>query len=422
MPGPLLVVAAISARMLAECARAEGYEVIALDCFGDVDTRRASREWRSVGDAARMRIDASALLPALRDAAAAGAIGWVPGTGFEGDADLLARGAGCLPLIGTAAEDVRRVRDPRGFFARLDAEGIAYPAVSFRKTADTRFDEQADDQVSEPVHVAPHVQGDAHSWLRKDARGSGGWHICRVDRQASEAARSTSPGADLESGEGQVYHQQEAPGRSMSATFIGNGTEACVIGHNELIVRRFGLRPHVYCGAVGPVALVPDVAREVGRIVGIVTRAFRLRGLCSLDFLLDGTRVSVLEVNPRPPATMALHAPGRKLIQAHVAACLRDELPSSIAPTWHATESADGPGQIRGTRIVFARRALQLSQQAAALFADRDDCHDKPGPGARFETGDPVCTLSAVGDDPAALRALLKQRRDTLLDSLETSR
>ena len=39
---PTLAVAAVSARMLADAAARDGYAVRALDCFGDLDTRRAS--------------------------------------------------------------------------------------------------------------------------------------------------------------------------------------------------------------------------------------------------------------------------------------------------------------------------------------------------------------------------------------------
>ena len=42
MPAPVVIVAATSARMLAESARRGGFRPIALDIFGDVDTRRAA--------------------------------------------------------------------------------------------------------------------------------------------------------------------------------------------------------------------------------------------------------------------------------------------------------------------------------------------------------------------------------------------
>jgi uncharacterized protein len=44
-----IAVASISARALAEAAAREGFGVIALDVFGDVDTRLASSLWLPIG-------------------------------------------------------------------------------------------------------------------------------------------------------------------------------------------------------------------------------------------------------------------------------------------------------------------------------------------------------------------------------------
>jgi predicted ATP-grasp superfamily ATP-dependent carboligase len=74
---------------------------------------------------------------------------------------------------------------------------------------------------------------------------------------------------------------------------------------------------------------------------------------------------------------------------------------------------------VRGSEIVFARAPLRLDPQGAALLAAGPGIHDLPRPGASFATHDPLCTISAAGADPAALRAELAHRRDALLQSLE---
>ena len=119
---PTLAVAAVSARMLAETAARDGYAVVALDCFGDLDTRRASRSWRDIGSRdSGLRIDAGRTLAALREVAAQGdALGWIAGSGFEGEPQLVEQGAALLPLLGTAPAALRRLRTPRVFFERLD--------------------------------------------------------------------------------------------------------------------------------------------------------------------------------------------------------------------------------------------------------------------------------------------------------------
>ena len=370
----LLAVAALSARMLAEAARDDGLNVVALDVFGDADTRRAVSHWTAIGAPETLRIDAAMLLSALRTLAQrCDVVGWIAGSGFEGQPDLLARGAAVLPLIGTPAEAVRRVRDPQTFFDVLDRHGIPHPPV--RMTA--------------PV--------DAAGWLVKDASGCGGWHIRRA--MPAEPAPAHH------------YFQREVPGTPMSATFLANGGDACVLGFNQLIVRRFGARPFVFCGAVGPVPLPADVAQRISAAVRGLTAAFSLRGLGSLDFMLDGAAFSVLEVNPRPPASMALYG-GHGVVAAHLRACLHGELPPGSVGASN--------GSVQGTEIVFAPRPMALDEPAVGRLAALTGCHDLPFAATHFDAADPVCSVSAQGRTAAQVRALLAQRCAAVHQLLET--
>ena len=76
---PVLIVAATSARMLAESARRGGLRPIALDLFGDVDTRRAAR-WIGIGNRTRSAIDAQRLHSVITRLARQPQVrGWVVG-------------------------------------------------------------------------------------------------------------------------------------------------------------------------------------------------------------------------------------------------------------------------------------------------------------------------------------------------------
>ena len=382
----VLAVAALSARMLAEAATEDGFDVVALDLFGDADTRRACSQWVPIGAPAALRIDAARLLAALGALAQRGvAAGWIAGSGFEGEPELLEHGAALLPLIGTQADAVRRVRDPQAFFGLLDAEGVAHPAV----------------QMTAPLEAA--------GWLVKDAHGCGGWHVRRAVQPAEPLLEHH-------------YFQREMPGTPMSATFIANGNDACVLGFNQLIVRRFGARPFVFCGAVGPVPLPAGVAGRISAAVRSLATAFSLRGLGSLDFMLDGDAFGVLEVNPRPPASMALYrrrffqgaaqGAARGVIEAHLRASLQGELPK--LPARPANDA------VEGTEIVFAPRSLWLAEPAARRLAERPGCHDLPSAATRFEAGDPLCSVSASGASAEQVRSLLEHGREAVHQSLET--
>ena len=389
---PVLAVAALSARVLAEAAHADGFEVVALDLFGDLDTRRACARWWPIGEPERLHIDAERLLAALgRLAQRADVVGWIAGAGFDGRPELLARGAALLPLLGTQADGVRRVRDPHAFFAYLDAHGIAHPPVRMTAPADRA------------------------GWLLKDAGACGAWHI-RRDIGAIATEHDDGQGGTVA---GRRYFQREMAGAPMSATFIANGSDACVLGFNRLIVRSLAARPFVFCGAIGPLHVPYEVAGRVIVAVRALAAEFSLRGLGSLDFMLDGDRFGVLEVNPRPPATMALYGRGvghdapRGIVAAHVRACLHDELGSPMR------SGEDAVDAVQGTEILFAPRPFWLSERAAAQLAERGGCHDLPYAPAHFEAGDPVCSVSASGSDPEQVLELLTGRREALRSSLE---
>ncbi|WP_431122460.1 ATP-grasp domain-containing protein [Variovorax paradoxus] len=381
---PTIAVAAISARAMAQAAANDGFKVVALDLFGDIDTCRAASRWLPIGTPGSLQIDAASVMAALRTLAEEGVdgepvLGWIAGSGFEGEPDLLEEGAAVLPLIGIAPAAVRRLRDPAAFFSFLAARVLPFPQVLLQPPEDPS------------------------GWLMKDAHGCGGWHVRHAPWSMDEPPSSHH------------YFQREMPGLPMSATFIANGRDVHVLGFNEQSVRRFGTRPYVFCGAIGPVPMADDLASRVTDIARALTVEFELRGLCSLDFMRDGDAIGVLEINPRPPASMSLYrwpdgSPG--VMQAHVRACLQGELPPS---------TASSPAQdIEGIEIVFARQPIELDAAAAERLAAWPGLCDVPTAGQRFDIDDPVCTLTASGTSAQQVRARLNEGRERLLQSMET--
>lgn len=372
----MLALAALSARALAEAAVRDGVPVVALDVFGDADTQNLALEWHDIGEAGALRIDAQRLLDTLARLARRGDVrGWIAGSGFEGRTELLEQAAARLPLLGTAAVDVRRVRDPQAFFRELDRHGIGFPPIAFEPPADPR------------------------GWLRKDAGGCGGWQV----RRAS-AADAGGPG---------IYWQRERRGEAMSATFVANGRDAVLLGVNRQGSRPFGERPYVFTRIAGPVAVSEVVRRELGAIARLLAGAFHVRGLASLDVLLEGERIEVLELNPRPPASLALYPRlgDGGVLAAHLRACEHDVLPLPPA----------GALPVRGLEIVFASRSIGIDGARATALAALPGACDLPRAGTRVVAGDPLCSVTAEGADEARMNEQLDARRAAVQALLETS-
>jgi predicted ATP-grasp superfamily ATP-dependent carboligase len=332
-------------------------------------------------------------------------VGWLPGAGFEGRCELLERAGSRLALIGNDAQTVKRVRDPDTFFGLLERLGVQHP----------------------PRRQTP--PDSAGPWLIKDAAGTGGWHIRRWVSGTT---------VDLAKG---MYFQLELAGLPMSATFLANGSDAWVLGYNALRARSFGSRPFVYSGVVGPVAVPPAVGLTITRALAGVLQQVPLRGLGSIDFLVERDEVSVLEINPRPPASMALyrsarfesgplaqangtgHAP-HGLFGAHIRACLQRELPLGVTAATPVLGSPGAPalgdaGGVRGVRIVYARQPRVVSDAVSRHFAEWPGAHDLPMAGTRVAAGDPLCSLWAVGASAARVDAALTDGQHALQRTLE---
>ena len=384
-PPARLAFVATSARSLVECARTSGLFPIALDVFGDVDTCRLAEACVHIGGSG-LAMNRDALLAALADLGKRGDVaGWVAGSGFEAQLDLLAEAARVLPLIGNRPESVRRVRTPADFAALVDTLGIVQPGFSA---------------------VRPH---DPRGWLAKDAHACGGWHV-----RPAQAAPASERGAGR-------YFQRRVVGDAFSCLFVAAGDDARVLGFSRQIVRALGGRPYVYRGGVGPVALPGAAGEQIADAALKLTRALGLVGLNGMDFVLDAAgRPWLVELNPRPTAAIQLFGDAFEggLMRAHVEACA-GRLPAKGSASAPASSPVSGPampaaagGGVRGFETVFARCAGQVDAASAAWLAGQAWCCDIPRAGTRHAWGDPICTVRAqAGSVEAVLQQLSERRR-----------
>ncbi len=127
-----------------------------------------------------------------------------------------------------------------------------------------------------------------------------------------------------------------------------------------------------------------------------IVEATRLVGLNSVDFLVAGEAFHLIEINPRPGATLDIfHDAEGELLHAHVEAC-HGHLPSEPL-RFAAAEAASfvyAPGPI----------AAMPACDWPAWAADRQK------PGSALCVGDPLCTVTARGPDLASARQLLDER------------
>jgi len=361
--GRPVLIAALSGRALAAAARRAEVRTIVLDCFADTDTAQLATSCTALPQG-RRGFARRPFLAALRELR--GEVqGLVYGAGFERDPALLAEASELMPILGNRPEVVAAIKDPFRFAALLADLKLPHPSV--------RRD-------------APSGPG----WLRKAVGGSGGAHVARAGRRQPQAG---------------IYFQKAVPGRSVSAAFVADGRTACVVGFTEQWTSGAAAAPFRYGGCAGPVRLPRHLESAVAAACSAIAGAARLAGLNSLDMLVGGSDFHLLEVNPRPGASLdvldGLH--GRSLWRLH-----RDALDGRLP------KPRRGAGPSRAAQIVYAPRRCGIP----AGFVWPAWSADRGKPGTVIRMGEPICTVMAHGATAALARQRVEARAAWLLDRL----
>ncbi len=360
----------VTVRALAQAAARAGYAPCAIDGFADRDTLAAC-----VGRALRLpmrgatpdwpRLD-EAICDMRRHYARRGFAGAVAGGGLEACPELLDLLAEHAPPANAAKAAVLAAATPARWFALLDEIGAPHPKVSLRDT--------------------PKGPG----WLVKRAGGTGGLHVRPWRRGAARA-----PGD---------YFQQRAPGRPASALFLAADGEARIVGWQRPLVAPTAALPYRYGGVVCDDALPIRAKASIAAVIERLARRLPLRGLAGLDCLIDGEAVQVLELNPRPTASIALY-PALNLFSLHLEACA-GRLPD--APLLHDWRPC-------GEAVLYAATPLAVP----ADFRWPPHCADLPTGAAEFAPGEPVCSVRCSADSTQALLTKLQRRTMALSSKLE---
>jgi len=366
---PRVLIAGVSTRGFAESAARAGYDVVAVDGYGDLDLVARAAVVRVAR--VRGRFSTRAAVAAAR-VLACDAV--VYGASFENHPRTVRALAGLRPLWGNGPAALARARDPRRLARVAAAAGLPAPRLRFSRP---------------PADAA---------WLVKPLRSGGGagvvpWH----------------PGARLPRG---CYLQQRIVGVTGSIVFAADGRRAVPLGLSRILAgeRRFGADGFRYCGSILGAAAdsqFPDDARlleRAARLAQAVTAAWGLVGVNGVDFVARRGVPFAIEVNPRYTAAMELveRAYGLSIFEIHARAC------AGTLPAFDLTGARRGAREAIGKAILYARRPSAMGE-AHAWLAD-PDVRDVSPPGTRLAPRDPVCTIFAHAPDAAACHAALVQR------------
>jgi len=368
-----VLIAGVSTRGFAESAARAGYEVLAVDGFGDLDLRACTTAVAVArsGDRFSTRAALVAAHGLVRDAVCYVA-------SFENYPRAVAALGADSALWGNSPPVLARVRDPVRLAQVLAARGLATPAV--RRTAPR--------------------SGLRGRWLVKPRASGGGSGIVRWPPRR---------GTRLPAGS---YLQQRVGGVPGSIVFAADGRRVIPLGVSRALAGEaaFGASGFRYCGSI----LVPPEEPLFGRarqLAAVVTEEFGLVGVNGIDFVSTRGVPHAIEVNPRYTASMELveRAHDLSVFATHVRACT-GALPEFAVERWR------GPG-VLGKAVVYARRDVTAGDTRGWL--GDPDVRDIPAPGERIGRGHPICTIFARGRDVAACHTALAHRAARLYHDVE---
>jgi len=363
-----VLIAALAGRGLAASARRAGYLPLVADAFGDSDTSELAHAACCVRDAARIGFRTRQTIAALDELAASAPsppIGLVLGSGFEDRPKLVDVLARRFALLGNDAATITRCKHPASLSALLDTHDIAHPL-----TRTTRPD-------------------DPTGWISKRVGGSGGTHILPATADTDRSPRR--------------YFQRRLDGTPYSILAIATRTDTHLAGVSRQWSVGEGPRPYRYGGAVGPDHPSPACETKMRSAASKLSAALRLVGLVSFDFLVADDTPYLLEINPRPGATLDVFddAAGA-LFEAHIAACTGSPI------TLPATDG------VRAASILYADRgALEIG-----LTDWPDWTADRPAVGAHIPRYRPIATVFASAQDANAAIGNGRRRLEDLGEML----
>ena len=362
-----VLIVASSARMLAQAAKNAGLKPLVIDLFADLDTQGYAEDFRQVNSLAGQD-----LAPAVDYFVERYAVTHVIyGSGFECYPESLCYLDSRLIMLGNHPDTFAGQHDKQAFFSALDELNIPYPKVVF----------------SAPDCVA--------DWLLKPMQGQGGVGIKRY--HADDGAKAS------------VYWQRFQAGTQHSALFLADGRQVQVIGFNsQWPVRLSETQEFVFSGVINSCKLSVEHKVLITDWLKQMVPVFALKGLNSLDFIHADDCSYVLEINPRPSASIQLY--DEDLLVRHIQACVGE---TSVAQS-PETGRLKSPPQT-GYQIVYAKRDLIIPGQ----FEWPDWCMDLPKPGNMCRAGQPICSIIAHQKNSQSVAEQLLTKRQFIITKLE---
>lgn len=399
-PPQAVLLIALNARPYVQALKEAGYYIVVIDGFLDQETRFfADKAYQVVFDG--LGFDADQFQVQLDQLIHHHTwLGCVYGAGLEAQPALLNLVQAHMPVLGNSSDVVQSTKAPEIFFQECEAASVAFP----------------------PWQFEPPSQQFHGYWLRKTIGGAGGHHIrlAKPDDQACE----------------QVYFQRALEGEVVSVLFLSvpeslaGNTNAMMLGVHTQWAAATDVNPYRLGGLVVLDKLDSDVERKLQITIQKLASSFGLVGLNSLDVIVQGSEVSVLELNPRLSLSLDLylqdynHGAQVNLLALHLLiglfvnqqdSTLKQQILHASAKIMAYDMRLRSSRLFKAIAIVYAPESFNLKENM--LWPEW--VVDRPAQAGRIEQNSPVCSVFASANTTALAKKQVLKRVEEIKQNAE---
>ena len=399
---PVIFAVGYSVRSLVEACSRAGLDCVAVDHFGDADTRTfAKGRWVQL-DLVDERLFSQETLSAIERIVA----------GFQkGDAFVFLL-AGGMENLGEAVEQLRcigtvlapteaqrsKLRDWTFLQAAASASCIKFPQTLSQWRTLPASGVLADGVLADAGGVGHELN--EHNWLWKPIRGAGGLKIVR-GRKMSETC-------------GDGYWQQYIAGRQLGITCSIHEEYCLVVGATKSLDANDwpGPSEFIFRGSIGPIQLTDEVEKQVTDICVHIQQQLGFSGLLQFDFIQDAEgRLWLLECNPRWTAGMEVmlgfFEDGERTLDFILSTCLSNSSSELNISVGH--KPSGNANRTFAKAVVYAEHELHLTEQTVRELQRQSQANaggfswlaDIPHAAQTIEQGHPIATVRASLNDPS---------------------
>ena len=393
---PVIFAVGYSVRSLVEACSRAGLDCVAVDHFGDADTRTFAKDRWVQLELVDERLLSQETLAVIERVARS----------FHSASSFVFLLAGGMENLGEAVEQLRcigtvigpnemqrtKLRDWTFLQSAANASGIEFPQTL------TPWRTLPSSGVLANVGSVGNDQRE-QSWLWKPVRGAGGLKIVRTEKMSETC--------------GEGYWQQYIAGRQLGVTCSIHEEYSLVVGATKSLDASDwpGPSEFIYRGSIGPVELTADALRQVTNLCVYIQQQLDFSGLLQFDFIQDADgRLWLLECNPRWTAGMEVllgfFENSERTREFIVGTCLSNS--SSELNLAVGRKPSGNSNHTFAKAIVYAEHEIHITEQTVDELHRQSQTDaggfswlaDIPHAAQTIEQGHPIATVRASLNDP----------------------